>query len=158
MKIIFMFFFCGMSYGQQLHHQMLSAQGNTAITSKGVKVTQTIAQQSVVGTNRTNKLIVSQGFQQSKISNAAIVTNNTITTIVFPNPVIDNVNFKFSSPVMGKIKITLFDIHGRLLLYQEKEAIDNILTITNFQLAEGEYIIRLDGSRYSFTTTIIKSN
>lgn len=158
MRILLFFFFWSAMFGQQLHHQMLSAQGNTIVTSKGVKVSQTIAQQSVVGINRTNKLIVSQGFQQSKTSNVAIVANEAVDTKVYPNPVIDHVNFKFSSPVNGKIKITLFDIHGRLLLRQEKEAVDNIVTITNLLLAEGEYMVRLEGSRYLFTTKIIKAN
>ncbi len=157
MKKIIFFLLCNGIYAQQLHHQMLSAQGRVITTSKDVKVSQTVAQQSVIGTSSNNKMIVSQGFQQSKVSNAAIVANDVITTTVYPNPITDNVNFKFSSPIIGKIKITLFDIHGRLLLYQEKEAVDTILKITNLQLAEGEYIVRLDGSRYSFTTTIIKS-
>ena len=157
MKVVVLFFFCSLMYGQKLHHQMLSAQGGVATTSKGVKVSQTIAQQGAIGTSATKKAIVSQGFQQSKISNAAIVKNDAINTLVYPNPVEDVVNFKFSAPVEGKIAVSIFDIHGRLLLYQEKEAEDTILTITNLLLAAGEYFVKLDGNRYSFATTILKS-
>ncbi|WP_310594451.1 T9SS type A sorting domain-containing protein [Flavobacterium sp.] len=157
MKVVVLFFFCSLMYGQKLHHQMLSAQGGVATTSKGFKVSQTIAQKGVIGTSATKKAIVSQGFQQSKISNAAIVKNDAINTLVYPNPVEDIVNFKFSAPVEGKIAVSIFDIHGRLLLYQEKEAEDNILTITNLLLAAGEYFVKLDGNRYSFVTTILKS-
>ena len=157
MKVVVLFFFCSLMYGQKLHHQMLSAQGGVATTSKGVKVSQTIAQQGAIGTSTTKKAIVSQGFQQSKISNTAIVKNDAINTLVYPNPVEDIVNFKFSAPVEGKIAVSIFDIHGRLLLYQEKEAEDNILTITNLLLAAGEYFVKLDGNRYSFATTILKS-
>ena len=157
MKVVVLFFFCSLMYGQKLHHQMLSAQGGVASTSKGVKVSQTIAQQGAIGTSATKKAIVSQGFQQSKISNATIVKNDAINTLVYPNPVEDIVNFKFSAPVEGKIAVSIFDIHGRLLLYQEKEAEDTILTITNLLLAAGEYFVKLDGNRYSFATTILKS-
>ena len=157
MKVVVLFFFCSLMYGQKLHHHMLSAQGGFASTSTGIKVTHTIAQQGVIGTSSTKKVILGQGFQQSKISNVQRITNDAITTLVYPNPVVDIVNFKFSAPVTGKIAVSIFDIHGRLLFFQEKEAIDNTLTITNLLIASGEYVVKLDGNRYSFTTTILKS-
>nr|WP_314866922.1 T9SS type A sorting domain-containing protein [uncultured Flavobacterium sp.] len=158
MKVVILFFFCSLVYGQKIHHQMVSAQGGVATTSKGVKVSQTIAQQGAIGTSTTKKLVLSQGFQQSKISNLAISQVDAIATMVYPNPVIDVVNFKFSAPINGKIIVSIFDIHGRLLLFQEKEAVNNILTINNLLLAAGEYFVKLDGNRYSFATTILKSN
>ena len=106
----------------------------------------------------SKKVVLSQGFQQSKISNTAISTPDVIETLVYPNPVLNEVNFKFSQSVTGKIAISIFDIHGRLLLFQEKEAVDNILTINNLLLAAGEYFVKLDGNRYSFSTSILKSN
>jgi len=136
---------------------MLSAHGGVATTSTGIKVTHTIAQQGVIGTSTTKKVIIGQGFQQSKISNVQRITNDAITTLVYPNPVVDVLNFKFSAPVTGKIAVSIFDIHGRLILFQEKEAIDTILSITNLLIASGEYVVKLDGNRYSFTTTILKS-
>lgn len=157
MKVFVFIFFCSLTYGQKLHHQMLSAQGGVATTFKGVKVSQTIAQQGVIGTSSAKKVILSQGFQQSKISNTAILQTDCITTMVYPNPVVESVNFKFSAPVNGKITVSIFDIHGRLLLFQEKEAVDNILTINNLLLAAGEYFVKLDGNLYSFSTTILKS-
>ena len=157
MKVVILFFFCSLMYGQKLHHQMLSAQGGVATTSKGMKVSQTIAQQGAIGTSTTKKVVLSQGFQQSKISNTAISKVDAIATLVYPNPVVDEVNFKFSTPVNGKIAVSIFDIHGRLLLFQEKEAVDNILTLNNLLLAAGEYFVKLDGNKYSFSTTILKS-
>lgn len=157
MKVVVLFFFCSLMYGQKLHHHMLSAQGGAATTSTGIKVTHTIAQQGVIGASSTKKVILGQGFQQSKISNVQRITNDAITTLVYPNPVVDIVNFKFSAPVTGKIAVSIFDIHGRLILFQEKEAIDNTLTISNLLIASGEYVVKLDGNRYSFTTTILKS-
>jgi len=44
-----------------------------------------------------------------------------------------------------------------VILFQEKEAIDTLLSITNLLIASGEYVVKLDGNRYSFTTTILKS-
>lgn len=157
MKVVVLFFFCSLMYGQKLHHQMLSAQGGVATTSKGIKVSQTVAQQGAIGTAATPKIILGQGFQQSKISNVQSIVNDAITTLVYPNPVEDNVNFKFSIPVNGKIAVSIFDIHGRLLLFQEKEASNNMVTINNLLLAAGEYFVKLDGNQYSFSTKILKS-
>lgn len=157
MKVVVLFFLCSLMYGQKLHHHMLSAHGGVATTSTGIKVTHTIAQQGVIGTSSTKKVILGQGFQQSKISNTQSITNDAITTLVYPNPVVDIVNFTFSAPVTGKIAVSIFDIHGRLILFQEKEAIDSTLTISNLLIASGEYVVKLDGNRYSFTTTILKS-
>jgi hypothetical protein len=157
MKVVVLFFFCSLMYGQKLHHYMLSAHGGVATTPTGIKVTHTIAQQGVIGTSTTKKVILGQGFQQSKISNIQRIANDAITTLVYPNPVVDIVNFKFSAPVTGKIAVSIFDIHGRLILFQEKEAIDTTLTISNLLIASGEYVVKLEGNRYSFTTTILKS-
>ena len=92
---------------------MLSAQGGVATTSKGVKVSQTVAQQGAIGTSSAKKVILSQGFQQSKISNTAISQVDAIATLVYPNPVVESVNFTFSTPVSGKIAVSVFDIHGQ---------------------------------------------
>jgi Secretion system C-terminal sorting domain len=157
MRILVLILFTNWMFGQQLHHHMLSAQGKSATTNKGIKVTQTIAQQSSIGTSSKVKVIVSRGFQQSKISNVQPIVNDAITTLVYPNPIEDIVNFKFSSPVNGKIAVSIYDIHGRLIVFQEKEAENNLLTINNLLLAAGEYFVKLDGERYSFSTTILKS-
>ena len=158
MRILFLLLCTNWMCGQQLHHHMMSAQGKTISTSNGIKVTQTISQQSSIGTTTTGKLIVSRGFQQSKISTVKPLPNLAITTLVYPNPVVDFVKFAFSAPISGKIAFSIFDIHGRLLLSRQQEAEGNILTITNLQLAAGEYFVKLDGNQYSFSTSILKSN
>jgi hypothetical protein len=157
MKIVVLFFFCSLMYGQQLHHHMLSAQGGVSATSNGFKVSQTIAQQATVGTFASKSGIVSQGFQQSKISNKAPLQTDLITTLVYPNPVVDVVNFKLSKPVDGKIRVSFFDTNGRIVHFQERELLNNTITITNLMLSAGEYFVRLEGNNYSFGTAILKS-
>jgi hypothetical protein len=115
------------------------------------------AQQSTIGTSVNGKMIVSQGFQQSKSSSAAPLKPIENKTTVFPNPITDQVNFKMDHPVPGKISFSLFDIHGRLLEHQEKEAPNQLLTINNLMLAAGEYFVKLEGTNYSFGTAILKS-
>jgi hypothetical protein len=156
MKILFLFFFTGVSFGQQLHRQMLSANGQVATTPKGVKVSQTIGQQSTTGTAVYGKMIVSQGFQQSKSAAAAVKALPENKTIVYPNPFTDQVNFRMTKPVEGKILFSLFDVQGRLLIYLEKEAIEHLLTIPNLNLPAGKYFVKLEGSNYLYFTAILK--
>jgi hypothetical protein len=157
MKVVVLFFFCSLMYGQQLHHHMLSAQGGVTTTSTGIKVTSTIAQQVAVGTFSSKSGIVSQGFQQSKISNIAPLPTDLIATLVYPNPIVDVVNFKLSKPVDGKIAVSFFDANGRLVHFQERELNNNTITITNLMLSAGQYFVKLEGNNYSFGTAILKS-
>jgi hypothetical protein len=157
-KFILFFFCCTSLFSQQIQRQTFSAQGKVATTSKGVNVSQSIAQLSVIGSSVRGKVIVAQGFQQSAISSTAKKTfNKTRITAVYPNPVGDLVNIKFSETVSGPISISIFDILGRLVLFQEKEAIQNLLTIDDIALPAGEYLVQLYGNEYTFSTKILIS-
>ena len=136
---------------------MLSSQGTSTRTSSGISVRQTIGQQSPIGNYRNGNIIAGQGFLQSnkmKIKTPPVIS---ITTITYPNPFIDKVNFHFSLPISGPIKITLFDIMGRLVYYKEKMSYDNTLTIDNLFFAEGEYFVKLTAKNFTYPTTLLKS-
>jgi hypothetical protein len=153
------FFFCSTSlFSQQIQRKAFSAQGKVATTAKGVNVSHSIAQQSVIGSTAIGKVIVAQGFQQSAISSTAKNTfRKTRITAVYPNPVGDLVNFKFSETVSGPISISIFDILGRLVLFQEKEAVQNLLTLDGIVLPAGEYLVKIYGNGYTFSTQILIS-
>jgi len=156
-KIILLLLVTFSSFSQRLHHQMLSSQGASTHTSGGVTVRQTIGQQSAIGNYRNSDIIVGQGFLQSNKMKTALPPVITITTITYPNPFIDRVNFQFSSPISGPIKVALFDIMGRLVYYKEKMAVDNTLTIDNLSFAQGEYFAKLTAKNYTYTTNLLKS-
>lgn len=162
-SLVFFMFGCWFSnaqtthnnFGYKLQRQMLSADGSLYTTTSGVKVSQSIAQQSTIGTFIKEKAILSQGFQQSRVSNKSINPLEPISTVVYPNPVSDFVNFKFSAPVLGKISISIFDVLGRLLLYREEDSIDNLLTVSGLKLADSEYFVILKAKNYSYSTKIL---
>lgn len=138
---------------------MLSSQGASVKTKGGYLVKQTIAQQSVIGNFATSKFIVGQGFQQSnKIKIIpGLIPNVAIETITYPNPFIDKVNFKFSSPIDGVITILLFDSLGRLVYSTKKYPVDSVLTIDNLFLATGQYFAKLSGANYTYTINLLKT-
>ena len=156
MKKIILLFVSFWAYGQQMHHQMLSSQGGSNLLTSGVLIKQTIGQQSLIGNFRNTSFIVSQGFQQSNKVATAVPEIISISTITYPNPIIDKVNFRFSSTVLGPIKITIFDTMGRLIYSKEKIPIDNLLTIDNLSFSQGEYIVRLSAKNYHYTTNLLK--
>lgn len=157
MKTILLLLITFSGYSQRLHHQMLSSQGTSTHTSSGISVRQTIGQQSPIGNYRNGNIIAGQGFLQSnkmKIKTPPVIS---ITTITYPNPFIDKVNFRFSSPISGPIKITLFDVMGRLVYNKEKMPYDNTLTIDDLFFAQGEYFVKLTAKNYTYTTNLLKS-
>ena len=157
MKTILLFFITISCYSQNLHHQMLSSQGASSHLSGGIVVRQTIGQQSTIGNFKKSNLIFGQGFQQNskiKLGNSAAFVVNTKT---YPNPFIDKVNFQFSSPLEGPIKVELYDILGRLIYTVEKFPSNNIITINNLFFPEGEYFAKLTTNNFTYTTNLLKS-
>ena len=131
MKIIVLFFFCGLMYGQKLHHQMLSIQGINAKLKNGMLVHQSVGQQSTTGNYNSSKVIVVQGYIQSMVS--VTKTNpviNAITAVVYPNPFTDVLNFRFSAPIEGNVLVSIFDVRGRLVYHKETKPISNVVTIS----------------------------
>lgn len=155
---ILILFFSGIAFGQKLQHQMISASGQFVTTLKGIKVSQTVAQQSVIGTSIKKGVIFSQGFQQNNIQFIDSSFKNTNKTIVFPNPITDHINFKMTNAVKGYIRFSLYDVQGKLVVFQKKEANDLVLNIINLSLPSGQYFATLEGNNYSFNAIILKSN
>lgn len=158
MKTIVFLLFSSIGFSQtNLHHQSLSAQGTSKVLSDGSYVSQTIGQQSVIGNYTAEGKTYSQGYQQSvwsKYINST--TNNTITTVAYPNPFVSSINFQFSAPISDLINIQLFDIRGRLVYQKEEYAIDSILTIELLDLASSNYLVRLASKNLTYYTQILK--
>jgi hypothetical protein len=160
MRCLLFFFlssFSGVFAQNPLHHQMLSAQGTSGVLSNGLYVSQTIGQQSVIGTYTVDGKTYGQGFQQSLWSKyISSSVNNTITTITYPNPFISSINFQFSQPIKETISVALFDVRGRLVYSENKNALDNILTLELPNLASSNYLVRLTSNNYTYYTQILK--
>ncbi len=142
--------------GQVLHHQMISAQGASKELPDGIIVSQTIGQNSSIGTSSFN-YVIQQGFQQS-FWGMYVASNPTekIQFITYPNPFIQTLNFEFSKVVTDEIQVNVFDINGRLIFSQTKKADHLLLTIFLPVLSRGEYLVRLNTSTFSLFTKTLK--
>lgn len=143
-------------FSQNLHHQMISAQGKSVEIANGMFVSHSIGQQSPIG-NYKNSYTVGQGFQQStwkKFVDNNISTN--ISTITYPNPFVASINFQFSSPIKDFILVEVFDILGRLVFKDEKRASEMLLTIDLEQLPSSSYLTRLTAPNFIYHSQILK--
>ncbi len=142
---------------QDLHHQALSAQGNSTVLENGMYISQTVGQQSVIGNYTINGTTYGQGFQQSLwqeyISSTA---SNEITTIAFPNPFTTTINFRFSESLLGVVSVLVFDVSGKLHFSGEKTPVDNLISLDLPQLASGNYLVQLTAPNFLYYTQILK--
>ena len=143
---------------QELNRQMFSSQGKSIVLKNGLFVSQSIGQQSAFGSFSNEAIIVQQGFQHStKAKFNKVVPSETIWTTAYPNPIADNVNFKFSSEIKGLIKISILTVSGRQIYRGEKYAVGNILSFESLgYLPSGVYVVYLSASNYKYSAKLIK--
>ena len=139
----------------QLHHQMLSSQGNTSISQKGVVVTQTIGQQSVVGNYSSLGFTFGQGFQQANWARIIIEQSNSQFEVsVYPNPFVDNLYIQHNSN--DDINVTIFDPAGKLVYNHLLKFSVSTQPLNLEILPSGLYLIRLQSKQLNYFTKLIK--
>jgi predicted transcriptional regulator len=143
---------------QKLHHQMTSAQGKSTYLKSGHYVSQTIGQQSIIGTGTSKKFSIHQGFQQSAW--AQLITKNSapldITISTYPNPFVNDVTFKFSKHLKGAIQLFVFDTSGRLLFVKNTLMGNNTINENLYFLSSGTYLVQIKNKKITHYTKIIK--
>ena len=139
----------------QLQRQMISSQGKTS-TVDNLVVTQTIGQQSIIGSYNVKNFYYNQGFQQP-FWNRLIQSNQPeFSANFFPNPFVSEITFRFSNLNDESFKITIFDTAGRLVYQSEQSLNDNDLVLDLENLSKGSYLVRLFSTKKTFYTKIIK--
>lgn len=86
-------------------------------------------------------------------------TNNAWQVLVYPNPTTSSLNIKFNLPKEDDIKLSIFDIQGKLVLEKNLGKINTgefIETIDLINVSPGTYICKIAGYQYSLTKKIIK--
>lgn len=151
---LIIFFFGFNIYCQKLYSQMVSEQITSKYISSGIIVNQTIGQASFSKDYIKNNVIASHVFKGDGTQKHNVSID--IKTTTYPNPILDSVNFKFSSTINGDIKVIIFDLLGKIVFHQVKKAFQNILTIDNIQLLEGVYLVKLTAENYNYSTKILK--
>ena len=153
LTLIFTIVVCNI-FSQKAHHQMISSQGSSSLTSSGLIVKHTVGQLSTTG-NFSGSVAVQQGFQQSLWFNY-LSSSEKIHITTSPNPFTEVVNFNTISIKYGKIAVQIFDINGKLVYLKEALITDNQCSLKLSKLSIGTYLVRLSAKELNYYTKIIK--
>ena len=148
--------FTALCQAQGIHHQMASSQGASVYASNSLLVQQTIGQQSSIGNYFGSAFSVGQGFQQGKITNIKGPSAFNIQITTFPNPFTSKINLQFSTSIDGLIKISMYDVMGKLVMTSEKELLNNMISLDNLNFPDGQYIVKLSTKNFNHTCKLIK--
>ncbi len=154
--------------GQYIQSFTLSAAGNSGAANGPSYVSHVIGQSStMVGTARNGNVVVRQGFKQPFASKnltasktSVLVVAEPLPTIhaeVFPNPFVDQVQVRFSTPTRTPTRLTLYDAMSQVIW--EREYPENLLQIplTGFQeIRAGKYFLQIFQHGNPIVKTIIK--
>jgi hypothetical protein len=78
---------------------------------------------------------------------------------VFPNPFTDNLMFRLAAPIQEATTISLFDLNGRQLKYQQVPiGTSRQISIPTDDLVAGTYIARWSNSSTTQTVKVLKMN
>lgn len=153
LTLIFTIVVCNI-FSQKAHHQMISSQGSSSLTSSGLIVKHTVGQLSTTG-NFSGNVAVQQGFQQSLWFNY-LSSSEKIHITTSPNPFTEVVNFNTISIKSGKIAVQIFDINGKLVYLKEVLITNNQCSLKLSKLSIGTYLVRLSAKELNYYTKIIK--
>ena len=86
--------------------------------------------------------------------------SDQISLEVFPNPFSNQINLKLVNKNSSKIKISLIDITGKKLkameLKEEIGIIDLVLPVSNLNLAQGAYFLKIEIDDKGYYKKLIK--
>lgn len=159
LPLLILTFSCFFSFGQKLHHQMITAQGGTFVTKNGLVVRQSVGQMSAIGGASVGTVFFQQGFQQSLIGQFLQVPTynlNTIGTTIYPNPFNGPLSVTFSAPIAQKLSVSLFNMTGVSLFTKSFTPPQSLLNFNFDYLPPGSYVIRITAINFSFSKIIIK--
>ncbi|QNJ97294.1 T9SS type A sorting domain-containing protein [Constantimarinum furrinae] len=145
--------------GQEIARSTVGASGSSAAveTINGTYIIQeSIGQSSVIGTHYSSEVILRQGFIQPPISIQGILADETnIDAVVYPNPFTSSVNVAFREELKGGLSIAIYDLLGRLVYSNERNAEREIRIDLDF-LSSAQYILLITSGNKQFKATLLK--
>jgi hypothetical protein len=140
---------------QNIHHQMISAQSTSSVTSSGLTVKQSIGQISATG-NFSGKFSVQQGYLQSNWAAYLASPKNTVLTS-YPNPFTEFINFNLIGSNATKVRVQIFDVNGKSVYLKDHAVENKLVRIALSRLAIGAYLVKIKDENRNYFTKIIKN-
>jgi len=154
--------FCLVSHllsAQNVQRSSLGISGNSIEVTVGQSVyyvSQSIGQNSIIGTFNNNETTIRQGFQQPPIKVKIIANlNNSLNVVVFPNPVNTYVTVSFNEQLKAPINITIYDVSGKIILNKSQKPTKSF-NVDMSLFSSGVYLLNINSENKNFTTRLIK--
>lgn len=133
--------------GQDLKQQVISSSGAYDVSDdNSISLSWTLGELVITTVESSSgDLILTQGFQQSKMSVTAIRENTDlgVKVLIYPNPTSEIVNIKFASPLDGETHMFIIAPDGKQI-FNEKIGDGQLLKQINMQeFPAGTYYIRI---------------
>ncbi len=144
---LFAIFIMVSASGQDLKQQVISSSGGYDVSGdNSISLSWTLGELVITTVESVSgDLILTQGFQQSKMSVTAIGENKDlgVKVSIYPNPTSEIVNIKFASPLDGETYIFIIAPDGKQI-FNEKISYGQLLKQINMQeFPAGTYYIRV---------------
>lgn len=166
MKFILLFFlFTTSFYSQVLHHQMFASGGSNLVIGGDIYVSTSVGQLSQAGTFVSDKVVVQQGFQQSRFTSNFQIQGNlnndilkdNLTLKIYPNPFISDLNIQFDNEILGPIAVSIYDLTGRIIFNKSFDVFSDKIVIKELDnLPSGTYLIYLTSISLNYKSKLIK--
>jgi hypothetical protein len=150
-SIIVVFFLFTTSYSQSNTPAVINSSGGSS-QSGYYHFEWSVGEISLVNqmNSLNNSLIVTNGFFQpyllypGRFNLSYQFGNDEIK--IFPNPASDYVEIDFFTSQKGKVKVSFYDVSGRMVFYKESfcNGVDLIEKIPVNQFASGSYALKID--------------
>ena len=145
------------SYSQEIIRENIGS-GGVSKTINNIHFNQSIGQQSAVnGTVSNNDITLRQGFQQPvfRVEKRDFSEINELRLELYPNPFRYDISVKFSQNPSKLIKVSLFDMRGKLIKSIDFEPQIEI-TIPCSDIKAGNYILNIESENKKYNANIIK--
>ena len=156
-----MLFFIPLSImGQEKLKETLASGGSSHIVYGAVTsyfVQESIGQGSVINTFTSPTNYSSrQGYIQP-ISASTLYNGfaDMIDADIWPNPFTEIVNINFNEPLVGPIKVQVYDLTGRVVYDQSLSPTPSIVLLLD-KLSRGTYLLKIESQERSLTSKLIK--
>jgi hypothetical protein len=140
-----------------------SSMGNTGSstlveTTKGVFIlSQSIGQNSVIGTFTNKGYILMQGYQQPlKTLNVESVENSSLNLDIFPNPFTSGFSLAIQERLKEDFEVSVYDLNGRTIFKRVYKPV-NLLEIQIENLSSGTYMLMVRTGARIFRAKLIKN-
>ncbi len=157
--LIALFVFASAS-GQEVKQQVISSAGGYSVSGdNSISLSWTLGELVIATVTSTGgDLILTQGFQQSKLDLTAVELHPDlgVTVTIYPNPTSEMINIRFSTPLEGTTMVYLIAPDGKLVINEEIPSGMTMMPIDMQQYPAGTYFLRIQNNNKQNIYKVIK--